>query len=263
MGEHYQIGRWRFDPAEAILRDGNDERRLEDRAARTLELLCRHRGEVVGKQALIDAVWRGRSVSSNSVAVVVGALRRALDDEPGEPQHIITVNKRGYRLAKGDAPSERDPAEPKRRSWSGGAAALAAAAAVAVLGLGAVLSRPLPRPVELVVEPVRNDTGAPGLEPLAKSLSTVMIDGAVRIDGGRVIPSATATATATARDGDGRRLAVRSRLILWNGAPELAMSARDIDSGRVVWSGFAAGPTEALARHATAKLATLGPLLRR
>lgn len=257
MVEHYQIGRWRFDPAEPVLRDGDDEHRLQDRAARTLELLCRRRGEVVGKQEMIDVVWHGRSVSSNSVAVVVGNLRRALDENPGEPRHIVTINKRGYRLSNGDAQFERDPTEPRRRSWSAGKTALAITAAIAVLGLGAVVSRPLSRPVELVVESVRNDTGAPELEPLARSLSAVMIDGAVRLDGGRVVPG------GAARAGHERRLVVRSRLIIWNGAPELAMSATDIDSGSVVWSGFAAGSTGALARNTTARLATLGPLLRR
>jgi hypothetical protein len=68
---------------------------------------------------------------------------------------------------------------------------------------------------------------------------------------------------AVVRDGDRRRLAIRSLLIIWNGAPELAMSATDLDSGSVVWSGFAVGPTGALARNTTAKLATLGPALRR
>jgi len=253
MVDHYQIGRWRFDPAEPILRDGSDERRLEDRAARLLELLCLRRGEVVSKHELVDAVWHGRSVSANSVAVVVGNLRRALDEAPGTPQHIVTINKRGYRLTNGDARPKRNSTAHRRRSSS--LTALATIAAAAVLGLGALMFRPLPRPVELVVEPVRNETGAARLEPLAKSLSTVMTDAAVRIGGGRVIPR------TAARNGN-QRLVVGSRLIIWNGAPELAMSATDFDSGRVVWSGFAAGPTEALARNTTAKLAGLGLVLR-
>ncbi|WP_404713700.1 transcriptional regulator [Sphingomonas sp. MMS24-J13] len=254
MVDHYQIGRWHFDPAEPILRDGSAARRLEDRAARTLELLCRRRGEVVGKDELIDAVWQGRSVSANSVAVVVGHLRRALGDDPAAPRYIVTINKRGYRLTPG-AQLEPGPSAPRRRSWPGSPIMLLTT--VILLGVGVLLLRPSPRPVDLVVDPVLNDTGASTLEPLAKSLSAVMIDGAVRIDGGRVVPR------AVARDGVRRRLAIRSRLIIWNGAPELAMSATDLDSGSVVWSGFAAGPTGALARNTAAKLATLGPALRR
>ncbi|WP_010183901.1 winged helix-turn-helix domain-containing protein [Sphingomonas sp. PAMC 26605] len=253
MAVIYQIGRWRFDPTEPILRDGDDMQRLEDRAARMLDLLCRRRGEIVSKQALIDAIWHGRSVSSNSVAVVIGSLRRALEDDPGAPCHIVTINKRGYRLA--DADSQPPPA-PLPRSWPVGRTALAATAALGVLGLGVALSRPSPHPVELVVEPVRNDTGTPALGPLAAALSPVVIDGAVRI-GGRVIPAAPPPET------DGQRVVLTSRLILWNGAPELAMRATDRTSGRVLWSAFAAGPRGALARQTTAKLATLKPILLR
>ena len=127
-----------------------------------------------------------------------------------------------------------------------------------MLGLGgALVSRLSSHPVELVVEPVRNDTGVPGMDPLATSLSTVMIDGAVRLGSGRVVPG------PAVRHGAGRRLTVKSRLILWDGAPELAMSATDLDSGSVVWSGFAAGPVSVLARNTIAKLVTLGPMLRR
>jgi hypothetical protein len=64
-------------------RSGN----LEDRAARTLELLCRRRGEVVSKAELIDAVWGGRSISANSVAVVIGDLRKAIEEDAHAPVH--------------------------------------------------------------------------------------------------------------------------------------------------------------------------------
>lgn len=93
--ETHTIGLWSFDVSEAVVRSGEEERRLENRAARTLALLCEHRGRVVGKEELISLVWLGRTVSPNSVAVVIGNLRRVIEDDPGSPIHIVTVNKRG------------------------------------------------------------------------------------------------------------------------------------------------------------------------
>src|SRR5689334_8327320 len=92
-----RIGEWHFHPASGELRRGALVRRLEPRAARTLELLCAARGGVVTHEQLIREVWNGRSLSENSVAVVVGQLRRALDDDARDARLIQTIPKRGYR----------------------------------------------------------------------------------------------------------------------------------------------------------------------
>jgi DNA-binding winged helix-turn-helix (wHTH) protein len=97
IGRH-RIGGWEFLPATGELRRRTDLRRLEPRAARTLELLCEAKGEVVSQEELIAAVWQGRALSENSVAVVIGQLRRALEDDAREPRLIESIPKRGYRL---------------------------------------------------------------------------------------------------------------------------------------------------------------------
>src|SRR4051794_5789758 len=93
----YRVGEWQFHPASGELRRGAELRRLEPRAARTLELLCGARGAVVSQDELIKDVWDGRSLSENSVAVVIGQLRRALGDDARDPKLIETIPKRGYR----------------------------------------------------------------------------------------------------------------------------------------------------------------------
>src|SRR3954469_16690217 len=110
IGRH-RIGGWEFSPATGELRRRADVRRLEPRAAKALELLCEANGEVVSQEQLIDGVWQGRSLSENSVAVVIGQLRRALDDDAREPRLIETIPKRGYRLRADQAQTER----PARR----------------------------------------------------------------------------------------------------------------------------------------------------
>jgi len=51
-----QVGDWRFDPVAGELSRDGQRKRLEDRAARTLELLCRERGQVVSHQTLVDTI---------------------------------------------------------------------------------------------------------------------------------------------------------------------------------------------------------------
>lgn len=66
---------------------------------RLLRHLIEHAGQVVSRQALIDAAWdRGRYVDIKTVNVHVGRLRRALDDGKGEI--IRTVRSAGYLLEK-------------------------------------------------------------------------------------------------------------------------------------------------------------------
>src|SRR3954451_24295020 len=112
IGRH-RIGAWEFSPATGELRRRTDLRRLEPRAAKALEMLCEAGGEIVSQEQVIDGVWQGRSLSENSVAVVIGQLRRALDDDAREPRLIETIPKRGYRLR---ADQGNDQAPRRRRN---------------------------------------------------------------------------------------------------------------------------------------------------
>lgn len=249
----YAIAGWRFDPAEPVLRNGVRECRLEDRAARTLEMLCEHRGEVVSKEALIARVWNGRTVSDNSVSIVIGMLRRAIEDDPQQPLHIVTVARRGYRLV--DAPplaTTRRSVGLPHRGWLLWGAGLAA-----VVG-GAMILRPSPAPPVLAVEPPRNETGQAALDELAVSLAPVVIGAATHLAAVRVVDIAATRSSDVAP-----RIILRSRLILWGGVPELALAATDTRTRAVIWTAFAAGPSASLARNASARIATLGASLPR
>ena len=61
--------------------------------------LFRRRGTVAGRIELLREVWGyGADVVSRTVDTHVGELRRKLEADPGEPRHILTVRKSGYRL---------------------------------------------------------------------------------------------------------------------------------------------------------------------
>ena len=107
----YQIGHWTFVPSAHELRSGTARVRLQQRASATLSLLCERAGEVVSRQEIIDRAWGRQHLSPNSVAIVIGDLRRALGISEGEPGSIETVPKAGYRLVGRRAAVP----QPKRR----------------------------------------------------------------------------------------------------------------------------------------------------
>ena len=94
--EHLRFGDLRLEPAS----------RGVWRADRTIELTAtefdllhhflRHPRQVLSREQLIDAVWRGEAESDNVVAVYVGYLRQKL----GEPRLLHTVRGAGYALHK-------------------------------------------------------------------------------------------------------------------------------------------------------------------
>lgn len=240
------LGDWTFHPAAAELRRGPERRRLENRTARVLELLCERRGEVVSQDELIDQIWDGRALSQNSVAVVVGDLRRALGDDARQPRYIETLAKRGYRLI---APSGAASAvrAPDRRVVLG-------AVAIAFLLLLAVAAlagwRPAPQvspPVLVVVEEMVNATGDPAHDATARSVTEVIVAELGRTDGVRVTRAPAPDARAT----------LAGRLVIWTGQPALGLSATDTATGDVLWTGMARGPEPALPDQIRAELGEL------
>jgi len=111
-----RIGVWRVDPAvDEISKDGHTLK-LERRAMQILMCLAQARGQPVSVEELLDRVWAGLVVTSDSVYHAVASLRRVLDDDPRAPTYIASVPRRGYRLVAQVTPWTDSP---------GGAAAAA------------------------------------------------------------------------------------------------------------------------------------------
>jgi DNA-binding response OmpR family regulator len=72
---------------------------LPARAFAILRCFARRPGEVVSREVLLDEAWgyekypNTRTVDNHLVK-----LRKALEDEPDKPRHLITVHGTGYRL---------------------------------------------------------------------------------------------------------------------------------------------------------------------
>jgi DNA-binding response OmpR family regulator len=58
-----------------------------------------HPDELVSRERLLDAVWGwDYPVGTRAVDTRVAELRRALDDDPGQPSYIETIPGQGYRF---------------------------------------------------------------------------------------------------------------------------------------------------------------------
>lgn len=93
-----RIGDWRVNSSSGELSRGGETTRLEVRTMRLLVCLAEHAGEVVSIEELLDKVWPGVAVSSDSVYQAVASLRRLLGDDPKQPTYIATVPRLGYRM---------------------------------------------------------------------------------------------------------------------------------------------------------------------
>ena len=105
-----RFGDFVLDPGSRQLRRGEEERHLGPKAFELLELLLRHRPNVVSKESLHDRLWPGTFVSGSTLATVVGEIRAALEDDAGSPRFLRTVHGVGYAFC-GEA-REEEPGVP-------------------------------------------------------------------------------------------------------------------------------------------------------
>lgn len=71
---------------------------LTPKAFAVLCELLRKRGDLVTKDALLDAVWGHKHISESVLKTIVSQLRAALADDPRNPRYIETVSRFGYRF---------------------------------------------------------------------------------------------------------------------------------------------------------------------
>jgi DNA-binding winged helix-turn-helix (wHTH) protein/tetratricopeptide (TPR) repeat protein len=101
-GTVFRFGAFRLDRRSGLarLREGGrwEPVALGSRALHVLTTLVEQRGELVTKQALMDAVWPGTTVEDANLTVQISAVRRILDDGCLGDSRIQTVIGRGYRF---------------------------------------------------------------------------------------------------------------------------------------------------------------------
>jgi DNA-binding winged helix-turn-helix (wHTH) protein len=90
---------------------GSTELPLIPRYFDLLVLLVERRQDAVHRREIFDAVWSDVVVSDSALTQAIRTIRRALGDDPREPQFIRTVSRHGYRFVCADTVEEPDEAQ--------------------------------------------------------------------------------------------------------------------------------------------------------
>ena len=66
---------------------------------RLLCLFLRHDGQVLTRNAILDALWDGNGsyVDDNTLSVYIRRLREKIERDPSRPEYLMTVRGMGYR----------------------------------------------------------------------------------------------------------------------------------------------------------------------
>jgi DNA-binding response OmpR family regulator len=94
-----EFGDVEIDPGTHTVRRRGETVLLRPKEYDLLIALLQRRGQVVTRGELLEEVWGySGEVYSRTVDTHVAELRRKLEENAAEPQHILTVRKTGYRI---------------------------------------------------------------------------------------------------------------------------------------------------------------------
>ena len=107
----YEFGEFRLDALQRrVLRRDGTLVGLTPRLVDALLYLVERPGQLLDKNALMEALWPGLVVEENNLSQTISALRRALGDESQDSRYIQTVPRRGFRFVA-DVKPLRDTGE--------------------------------------------------------------------------------------------------------------------------------------------------------
>src|SRR6202050_4424143 len=118
----FQFGEFQLDVSARSLRREKASVPLNSRAFDVLVYFVQNPGKVLTREELLKNVWAESFVDENSLAQSISALRRALEEKPGDNNFIVTLPGRGYQFVspvqvvtseKEDAQTEEAPSTSK------------------------------------------------------------------------------------------------------------------------------------------------------
>jgi DNA-binding response OmpR family regulator len=97
--ERYRFGDVEIDFKHAEARKEGRAVELSPREFKLMRFLVEHKGEVVTRERLLDAVWGYSDVPfTRTVDMHIAKLRKKIEDRPHDPEHIVTVHRVGYKF---------------------------------------------------------------------------------------------------------------------------------------------------------------------
>jgi DNA-binding winged helix-turn-helix (wHTH) protein/TolB-like protein len=179
----FQIGALTVRPSRCEVGNSGRHETLQPRVMQVFVALARADGQVVSRDELVEACWRGLHVADDSISRCIIRLRRLGEDSGAFS--IETVTRVGYRLAAGPAPDAaapmRDALEPRAKARApaylnvlvgvGVGTAATALAAFALWPGHGVVPALAPAPSRLSVLPFESLTGSPAEGAFATGLA--------------------------------------------------------------------------------------------
>ena len=96
--EVFQFGEFQIDARAHTLRREEAIVTLNYRAFDVLLYFVQNPGRVLTREELLKNVWADAYVDENNLAQGISALRRALEEKPGDNSYIVTLPGRGYQF---------------------------------------------------------------------------------------------------------------------------------------------------------------------
>lgn len=95
-----QLGALHVDTASGVVKKNGDEVFLSALEYRLLLIFINNPGQIITRSRLLDELWdaAGEFVNDNTLTVYIKRLREKIEDDPANPQIILTVRGTGYRL---------------------------------------------------------------------------------------------------------------------------------------------------------------------
>jgi len=95
----YSFGDVEVDFKKTEARKGTKPITLSPREFKLLSFLIDHRGEILPRERLLDAVWGYEDVPfTRTVDMHIAKLRKKIEDKPSDPSFIVTVHRLGYKF---------------------------------------------------------------------------------------------------------------------------------------------------------------------
>src|SRR5215475_11994775 len=105
----YEFGRFRLEPDEHLLRNGDQPLALAPKYFDLLVFLVQNSGRLLTKDEIMQTVWSGNFVEEANLTVAISAIRKTLAEKESGVQYIETVPKKGYRFTAGVKEVEEAP----------------------------------------------------------------------------------------------------------------------------------------------------------
>jgi Tol biopolymer transport system component/DNA-binding winged helix-turn-helix (wHTH) protein len=114
----YEFEGFRLDAAQLLLYRENNEVSVPPKAIETLLALLERRGEVVGKNDLMEMIWADTIVEESNLSQYLHLLRKTLGKRCDGKEFIETLKRRGYRFSGDVVVSESSAGFPPLRRTS-------------------------------------------------------------------------------------------------------------------------------------------------